>query len=112
MVLTLVFGLMFVAAGTIAHWPQKTDARAALLDAIAAARLTPKEVYSALGYTQSHWSKIERGEAPLPPLDRLVGDPARPDRQGLPPAVWDHLFPRMAYVVWSRRQQPSEERSA
>lgn len=99
----IFIGLGFCLMGTIAHWPQKPDARAALLDSIAAARLTNKEIYLALGYTQSHWSKIERGEAPLPPLDRL---------EKLPPAVWDHLFPRMAYVVWSRRQQSDESRSA
>ncbi len=103
MFLALLFCLGFGVLGTVAQWPSKPDARTALLDAIAAARLTSKEIYMALGITQSHWSKIERGEAPLPSLCRL---------EKLPPAVWDHLFPRMAYVVWSRRSQPDEKRSA
>ncbi len=100
---SLLLGIGLCVVGAVAQWPSKPDARIALLDSIAAARLTAKEVYSALGYTQSHWSKIERGDAPLPSLDRL---------EKLPPVVWDHLFPRMAYVVWSRRQSLSEERSA
>ncbi len=102
LLLSLLLGVPLCVVGMVANWPSKPDARAALLDAIAAARLTSKEIYMALGYTQSHWSKIERGDAPLPPLDRL---------EKLPPAVWDHLFPRMAYVVWSRRQS-AETRSA
>jgi hypothetical protein len=101
--LGVLCGVSLCAVGAIAHWPTKPDARMALLDAIAAARLTSKEIYMALGYTQSYWSRIERGEVPLPPLCRL---------EKLPPAVWDHLMPRMAYVVWSRRQHPEEEGAA
>lgn len=100
----LLVGLSFCLPCAIAQWPLKVDARIALLDAIAEARATRKEIYTALDYTQSHWSKIERGELPLPPLDRL--------EEKLPPDVWDALFPRLAYCVWRRRQQLSEEKSA
>jgi len=100
-VLNVVLGLLcavsFCLVGAVAHWPSRADGRMALLDAIAAARLTSKEIYMALGYTQSYWSRIERGEVPLPPLDRLLDK--------LPPAVWDELHPRMAYVVWQKRTE-------
>jgi hypothetical protein len=98
----ILFSLFLCTLGTVTQWPSKPTMLDALLDAIAEARVTSKEVYMPLGYTQSHWSKIERGEASLP-FHRL---------QDLPPAVKDKLLPKIAYVFWSHRQSVSETRSA
>jgi len=96
MYLAFVFGIACLVAGMASQWPVKVTSRDALLDAYQDAGHTPKDIYGALGYTQSHWSKIERGEAPLPPLDRLI------DRLPLP--VLDRLLPRLHYVAALRRQ--------
>jgi len=92
----VVFGLCFFAMGMASQWPSRVTFRDALIDAIAAAGFKPKDIYPKLNYGQSHWSKMELGKSPLPAFDRM---------EDLPPAVWDELLPRIAYVVWQRRQQ-------
>jgi len=100
--MTFLVFLCFAVVGTMAQWPTKPTMHEALLDAIAAARLTSKEIYLSLGITQSHWSKIERGEASLL-FHRL---------QDLPPAVKHELLPRMAYVFWCHRSESETEKAS
>lgn len=73
--LCLVLGLGLCVVGACLQPVSVPDrTRIALLDVFAKHHLTQKDICALLGYSQSQWSKIARGEKyyRLPPVDRLI----------------------------------------